>query len=121
MLDLTAMIVPMRMGGGVQTKILEAMAAKVPVICSSFANEGIAAPPNEVVLIANTPAECVDQAERLLQEPNFEAKLTSAGFDWVVAQHAPELFDRSITEICMQVLAARDLNRARPGTRSEDD
>jgi glycosyltransferase involved in cell wall biosynthesis len=45
-------IVPVRIGGGLRTKIMMAMAQGIPVICTKFALEGIAAKHLENVMIA---------------------------------------------------------------------
>lgn len=49
------MLVPIRMGSGIRTKILYAMAQGVPVISTSLGCEGIGLKNNESILIAETP------------------------------------------------------------------
>jgi len=96
----TALLVPMRLGTGVQTKVLEAMAARVPVICSSFANGGLNAIPDEQLLIADTPAEFVRQAERLVRDPRFAERLVATAHHWVSARHSPAAFGESFLGLC---------------------
>ena len=50
-------VVPLRMGGGTRLKILEAMAAGIPVVSTSFGVEGLAAQPNVELKIADSPQE----------------------------------------------------------------
>jgi glycosyltransferase involved in cell wall biosynthesis len=50
--DALAAIVPLRVGGGTRLKILEAMAAGVPVISTSLGAEGLAVSPGYDILIA---------------------------------------------------------------------
>jgi polysaccharide biosynthesis protein PslH len=108
--DATALLVPMRLGTGVQTKVLEAMAAGVPVICSRFANSGIDATAGEQLLVADTPEEYVARAEPLIQDAAFAARLTARARSWVVAEHAPDLFKasfmRAYGEVARQRLAS---------------
>jgi glycosyltransferase involved in cell wall biosynthesis len=107
--EATALLVPMRLGTGVQTKVLEAMAAGVPVICSGFANSGINAAPGEQLLVADTPEEYVAAAERLMQDPTFAESLVTRARSWVVAEHAPEVFNasfmRAYGEVAGQAMA----------------
>jgi glycosyltransferase involved in cell wall biosynthesis len=48
-----ASIVPLRTGGGTRLKILEAMAAGVPVLSTSIGAEGLAVTPGENILITD--------------------------------------------------------------------
>ena len=50
--DALAAVVPLRTGGGTRLKILEAMAAGVPVISTSLGAEGLAVSPGSDILIA---------------------------------------------------------------------
>ena len=101
--DVTALLVPMRLGGGIQTKILEAMAAGVPVISTSFGCRGIAARPDHEVLIAETPEDFRRQAERLVT--GDRAELAAAAKTWVQAHHATGLFERDVLETCASITA----------------
>jgi glycosyltransferase involved in cell wall biosynthesis len=116
--EATALLVPMRLGTGVQTKVLEAMAAGVPVICSSFANSGINATPGEHLLVADTPAEYVASAEPLITDPALAERLTARARSWVVAQHAPAVFNasfkRAYSEVARQPVASMTLPVTQP-------
>src|SRR2546429_3709957 len=87
--DVSALLVPMRLGGGIQTKILEALAAGVPVISTSFGCRGIAARPDHDVLIAETPEDFRRQAERLVT--GGRARLAAARERWGQAPYAHAL------------------------------
>jgi glycosyltransferase involved in cell wall biosynthesis len=102
--EATALLVPMRMGTGVQTKVLEAMAAGVPVICSTFANAGLNATPGDQLLIADTPQEYVSQAERLVQDANFTEGLVARARTWVSTNHAPAVFKASFLGMCSDLV-----------------
>ena len=101
--DVTALLVPMRLGGGIQTKILEAMAAGVPVIATSFGCRGIAARPDHEVLIA--------EAERLVTGGG--ADLAAAAKTWVQAHHATALFERDVLETCAAITAEAERQAVR--------
>ena len=61
-----AAIVPLRIGGGTRLKILEAMAAGVPVVSTSIGAEGLAVNAGVNILLADTP----EQMTRALMELN---------------------------------------------------
>jgi glycosyltransferase involved in cell wall biosynthesis len=63
------MVVPLRYGGGLRIRILEAMAAGVPVVASPVAIEGMILEPGKHLLVAATPAEYRAHVERLLSDP----------------------------------------------------
>ena len=111
--DVVALLVPMRLGGGIQTKILEAMAAGVPVIATAFGFRGIAARPDAEVLIAETPEDFRGQAERLVSTPRFAADVSEAAKTWVQAHHAPELFERDVLETCAAITTEIEREAAR--------
>jgi hypothetical protein len=101
----------MRVGGGVQTKILEAMAARVPIICSSFANAGIGALPDHHLLLANTPNEYAVQARRLTSDVHVARALTEAAGAWVEQKHAPSQFREGLLTLCEALLAPGEVAR----------
>jgi glycosyltransferase involved in cell wall biosynthesis len=101
--DVVALLVPMRLGGGIQTKILEAMAAGVPVISTSFGCRGIAARPDGEVLIAETPEDFRRQADRLLSGDRVAENLAAAAKAWVQAHHATTLFERDVLDTVAEI------------------
>jgi glycosyltransferase involved in cell wall biosynthesis len=113
--DATALLVPMRLGTGIQTKVLEAMAAGVPVICSGFANRGINATPGEHLLVADSPAEYVTAAEHLIEDPGLAPRLTERARRWVVDEHAPAVFKAGFLQALSEVARPLSGAQARPG------
>ena len=61
-----AAIVPLRVGGGTRLKILEAMAAGVPVVSTPLGAEGLAVSPGADILIAEKDAGLAAAFERAL-------------------------------------------------------
>jgi glycosyltransferase involved in cell wall biosynthesis len=61
-LKATVFVAPLFIGGGIITKILDAMAAGLPVITTSIGNEGVDALPEIDLLIANTPEDFARKA-----------------------------------------------------------
>lgn len=69
-------LAPMRIGCGVQNKILEAMAMQKPVVCTSLALKGIAANDGQHVVVADDPKSMVRAIMDLLGD---EARRHSLG------------------------------------------
>ena len=59
---------PLRIGAGVQNKVLEGMAMALPMVITSIANEGIGARAHEHVLLADDPDAFADAVIGLLRE-----------------------------------------------------
>ncbi|MBS1831643.1 MAG: glycosyltransferase, partial [Acidobacteria bacterium] len=84
-----AVAVPLRVGSGTRLKILEAMAAGVPVVSTRLGAEGIDAEHGRDILIADTPAEMVDALSLLYRDAELRARLSQGGrklvadhYDW---------------------------------------
>jgi polysaccharide biosynthesis protein PslH len=85
----TALIVPLRIAGGTRLKIIEAMAAGVPVITTAIGAEGLPVVHGEQVLVAETPQETVACVKRLVRDPEFAQRMAKAArrlceekYDW---------------------------------------
>ncbi|ABQ91949.1 glycosyltransferase family 4 protein [Roseiflexus sp. RS-1] len=83
-------IVPMRIGGGIRLKVLEAFALEAPVVSTTLGVEGIAGLRDGVhCLLADTPQQFADAVVRLLDDPALRRILGAAGrrlaraeYDW---------------------------------------
>src|SRR5262249_30570264 len=89
-------VVPMRMGSGTRLKVLEAMAAGVPVVSTRVGLQGIAATPGEEAYAADAPGAFAAAVLRLLGDAGERARLAEraralveARYDW--ARLAPAL------------------------------
>jgi glycosyltransferase involved in cell wall biosynthesis len=88
-----AAVVPLRTGGGTRLKILEAMAASVPVVSTPLGAEGLDVVDGENVLLvgADDATGWADQLVSLADSPTRRAQLTEAGlrtvqrrYDWEI-------------------------------------
>ncbi len=74
------MVVPLRIGGGMRLKILESFAMRIPVVSTSIGCEGIAAHPEEHLLVADEPREFAHQILRILEDRSLKAGLVRAAY-----------------------------------------
>jgi polysaccharide biosynthesis protein PslH len=76
-------VAPMQIGTGLQNKLLEAMAMKIPCITSSLANAGLGAEAGKEILVCNTPEEFADAIISLLTDENKAFTLAENGYNFV--------------------------------------
>tara|TARA_R110002050_G_scaffold109799_1_gene221315 strand:- start:33115 stop:34287 length:1173 start_codon:yes stop_codon:yes gene_type:complete len=81
-------IAPMEIGTGMQNKILEAMAMKIPCITSELAAEAIGATHQKNILIGNSPNEYADFITTLLVKPLLYKSLTEEAERFVKAKYS---------------------------------
>ncbi len=70
-------VAPIRVGAGIQNKILESMALGTPVVTTSIGLEGIEAEPNKHILVADKPDEFAKQVIRLINNSELRAKIST--------------------------------------------
>lgn len=71
----TAIVVPIRFGGGTRIKILEAMAHRRPVVSTTIGAEGLEIQPNVHFLQRDNPREFADSCVKLWRDPQLGADL----------------------------------------------
>lgn len=76
-------IAPMRLGSGLQNKLLEAMAMGVPCVTTPIANEALGATPGIHILVGNSPQELASHILSLLADPAQAQSLSAAALDFV--------------------------------------
>lgn len=76
-------IAPMRIGTGLQNKLLEAMAMELPCITSKLANQALGAKENEEILIGLTAQEYANHIIKLLKDESYAAILAEKGHVFV--------------------------------------
>jgi glycosyltransferase involved in cell wall biosynthesis len=82
-------VVPLRAGGGMRVKILDAWAQGVPVVSTTVGAEGLAYSPGENVLLADSASEFAQAVIRLLTDRALADRLAQGGratiekhYDW---------------------------------------
>lgn len=76
-------IAPMRLGTGLQNKLLEAMAMKIPCIASPLASEPLNAEKDKEIIVCNSILGYVDAINMLLSDKAFYQTLSENAFLFV--------------------------------------
>jgi len=84
------LIIPLRFGGGLRIRILEAMMAGTPIACTSVAIAGMDFTPESDYLLADDPRELARQVMRLIDDPDLAGRIASSAHSRVI-----DGFDRS--------------------------
>lgn len=80
-------VAPLRMARGLQNKVLEAMAMRVPVVASAEAHQGIQAQADRDLLVADGPEAFARAVLRILRDPRVRERYAGAGRACVEKNH----------------------------------
>lgn len=83
-------IAPMLLGTGLQNKLLEAMAMKIPCITSPLANQALTAREGEEILVGNSPEEYTRHILALLNDPALAGRVAENGYRFVLQHYSWE-------------------------------
>jgi glycosyltransferase involved in cell wall biosynthesis len=72
-------VVPLRLGGGTKLKVLDAMAAGLPVVTTSVGAEGLNVSDGVHALVADSPDAFAEAVARVLEDPGFADALGEGG------------------------------------------
>jgi sugar transferase (PEP-CTERM/EpsH1 system associated) len=86
--EATVAIAPLRIARGTQNKVLECMAAGVPVVSSPQAARGIQAVPGEHLLVAEEARSFVGQVLDVIRNPELRSRLAAQGRQQVLNTHS---------------------------------
>jgi len=104
--------VPLRLGGGTRLKIVEAMAAGLPVVSTSVGAQGLEGISGELIAIADTPAHFVEQTLTLLQDTTRRHELSELGRQAVEAQYSWHSLGQLFADFCDQIVDEQREGRA---------
>lgn len=98
-----AVVVPLRVGSGTRLKILEAMAAGVPVISTTLGAEGLGAVNNVHLLLADNADQMSASVARILQHPALAGNLSDAAKEFVAQRYDWSLIGQRLYDIHREV------------------
>jgi sugar transferase (PEP-CTERM/EpsH1 system associated) len=78
------LVAPMQISIGLQNKLLEAMAMKLPCVTSTLANNALGAKPMEQILVADEPAQYAQCILTLLKEETKLNQIAENGYRYVI-------------------------------------
>jgi glycosyltransferase involved in cell wall biosynthesis len=98
---------PIRLGAGIKSKVLEAMAMGTPVVSTTRGFYGIGALNNKEILISDSPREFVQHVIRLLSDSNLRLKLAKNArrlvekrYNWqVIADDLDKIYRDTISKV----------------------
>ena len=91
-------VIPLRQGGGTRLKILEAMAAGVPVVSTSVGAEGLNAVNGEHLIIADSEADFADAITKIIQDPELAHRLKNNARKFVCKHYSWEVSGNKLNE-----------------------
>lgn len=80
-------VCPVRIGAGVQNKVLEYLALGLPAITSSLGLEGLSARVGVDLLVADSPGDYLEQIRMLISDVEFGRALARNGRKYVESNH----------------------------------
>jgi glycosyltransferase involved in cell wall biosynthesis len=98
------LVVPLRQGAGTRIKILEAMAAGLPVVTTSKGCDGTEAVNGRHLLIADSAQEFAGEVDRLIGDKSLAAKLAREARALVEKKYSWEMAAASIHEALSKLL-----------------
>jgi sugar transferase (PEP-CTERM/EpsH1 system associated) len=101
-------IAPLRIARGTQNKILECMAAGIPVVSTAQAAKGIAATPGEHLLVADSADDFSRSVAALLGDAEWRIRLATAARAQVEQAHAWPASMRILDRVLEEGFADRE-------------
>lgn len=99
-------VAPILIGGGIIVKILDAMAAGVPVVTTAYGNEGIEAVDGEDLFIADSPQDFSARVISLLADEDLRRRIGEGGREFVRSR-----FDRDIVMAKLETILRETAHR----------
>jgi glycosyltransferase involved in cell wall biosynthesis len=98
-------VAPLRISYGVPNKVLEAMAAGVPVVATSRAVQGIRVEKGKDVLVADTPGEMAEKIVSLLENSALREEMSRRAKEYVLKEHDWDATGHKLKDIFSEIEA----------------
>lgn len=105
--EAVAAIVPLNVGGGSRLKILEAMAAGVPVVSTVRGAEGLAVANNQNILLVDSIEELASAIVRIIDDEDLRKRLIAGGRNLVAERYGWSTIGARLFEHYQELLSLR--------------
>ncbi len=97
--------VPLRLGGGTRLKIIEAMAAELPVVSTSVGAQGLTLFNSDAITLADRPDEFVQSLLTLLQNPLLRAEQARQAHRIVQEHFSWQSLGHQYANFCLEMVS----------------
>jgi len=80
-------VAPMQIGTGLQNKLLEAMAMKLPCVTSGLANNALQATEDSEILVGYSPEDYADKIVMLLKDREVYNRIANGGYNFILKNY----------------------------------
>lgn len=102
-------IAPMRIGTGLQNKLLEAMSMKLPCVTTPLANDPLKAAVGNEILVGQHAAELAEALIKLLENESYATKIADSGYHFVLNHYHWAASTHTLLEAMTGVLAKKSV------------
>ena len=100
----SAMVVPIRFGGGTRIKIAEAFARRIPVVSTSLGAFGYAVADARELLLADSPEAFASACVSVATDGMLAARLTASASDCLSRQYSAESIRERVRSLACEVI-----------------
>jgi glycosyltransferase involved in cell wall biosynthesis len=100
-------VAPMLIGTGLQNKLLQAMAMRIPCVTSTLANNALGAQHGESIMVGRTTEDYVKWISALLQDELLSNKIALKGEQFVKANFNWEAYARKVHELMYPTISTK--------------
>jgi glycosyltransferase involved in cell wall biosynthesis len=102
----SCIVIPLRFGGGLRIRILEAMSAGIPVVCTSAAIAGMPFEPGRDFLLADEPEDMAEAVEKVLRDEELARSIAGSALRRVRELYASERQERLAAELVTRMISS---------------
>ncbi|MCU0433355.1 MAG: glycosyltransferase [Bacteroidia bacterium] len=102
------LVAPMQSSIGLQNKLLEAMAMRIPCLTTTLSNNALKAQPGTEIIVADSPQAFADAIVELLGNEEISQQLAQAGYEFVKANFSWESSVKMLSEVFEKTKAAKE-------------
>ena len=105
--ECSAMVVPLKSGGGTRIKIIEAMSMGIPVVSTTIGAEGLELTPGKHIIISDDADELSSETASLITDPDLRKRISQSARERVESHHTWEHATNIFVQHCRTLLDSR--------------